>query len=156
MTLSRRRFLFTALSLFGLKIGFMLGLISLTREAAAGKSASDPEQDRFQEAMELELRGAEAVESPAITLEVPGVAEDGAIVPIMLESRIAATDRLVLFVEKNPFPLIAAFEFADRAAPSVSLRIKMNESSAVVVLARARGKYYRTVQWVRVVRGGCG
>jgi sulfur-oxidizing protein SoxY len=152
---SRRRFLVKMLQPLGLKLGVMLGMVNLPRQGFAAKSVSEPEPERFREALRLELRGAEAFESRDITLDVPDVAEDGAVVPILLESRILATDRLVLLVAKNPFPLIASFQFAGRASPFVSLRIKMNESSAVVALARAKGKFYRTMRQVRVVRGGC-
>jgi sulfur-oxidizing protein SoxY len=77
-------------------------------------------------------------------------------VPLTLRSRIPRTDRIVLFVEKNPFPLIAAFDFSAEVIPAVSLNIKMDQSSAVIVLARAAGTLYRAERWVRVVRGGCG
>lgn len=90
-----------------------------------------------------------------IRLDVPVVAEDGAVVPVTVESLIPGTDRLVLLAEKNPFPLVAAFNFGPLAVPFVALRIKMNASADVVALARAGGTYYLTRKAVRVVVGGC-
>lgn len=153
---SRRDFVRNLVRIAGFKVATMFGMVLIPRTAVTGPSRPAIEPDRFREALRLELGGAEPEETGDIVLEIPRIAEDGAIVPVMIESHIPATDRLSLFVQKNPFPLIAAFQFADRAAPFVSLRIKMNESSAVIVIARAKGKHYRTAQWVRVVRGGCG
>ncbi len=150
---SRRRLLALIRSLLGLGFAAKWSVFAPRRAAA---TAETPPPERYREALRTELGGAEPLESREITLVVPTVAEDGALVPVEIESRIAATDRLVLFVEHNPFPLIAAFQFTPGAAPYASLRIKMSESSNVVVLARANGSYFRTAQRVRVVRGGCG
>lgn len=151
----RRRLLVAMLHPLVRRLALTFGALPMSGGvlAAIADTATDP--DRFRDAMRRELRGAEAVETRNITVDAPAVAEDGSVVPIAVESHIDATDRLVILVEKNPFPLIAAFQFADRARPYVSLQIKMNESSAVVALARAEGRYYRTAQRVRVVRGGC-
>ncbi len=154
MAFSRRRLLAAVLGFTGLAAGAVP--TGRSRQTLAAPPSSDLGPDRFRKALSLELRGAQVVDSSEITLEVPAIAEDGAVVPIRLESRIPATDRLVLFVERNPFPLIAAFQFRGAARPWVATRIKINESSTVVLLARAGGQYYRTAQWVRVVRGGCG
>lgn len=154
MTFSRRRLLVAGLSLIGFKVG--AGPISRSRPAPVAPESSDLDPDRFRKSLELELRGAKVEDSNDITLEVPAIAEDGAVVPVSLKSRLPATDRLVLFVEQNPSPLIVAFQFGGEALPLVSTRIKINESSAVILLARAGGQYYGTVQRVRIVRGGCG
>lgn len=156
MNRSRRQFTAGAFGVWALKIARIPALLSFCRGGAAQSAPASLQPDRFQDALGLELRGAVPVDSPLIELSVPAVAEDGAIVPVTLKSRIPHTDRLVIFVEKNPFPLIAAFQLEDQSVPFVSLRIKMNESSAVVALARVGGQYYRTEHRVRVVRGGCG
>ena len=129
------------------------GAVALPR--SGGRVPMAPSRD-FREAWNRETGGVAVSHSDDIALNVPVVAEDGAIVPVALRSRIARTERVVLFVERNPFPFIAAFDFAESAAPSVSFNIKMNESSVVAVLVRAAGRFYRTDRHVRVVRGGCG
>lgn len=112
--------------------------------------------DKLALAIATETSGAVPVESAEVLLEAPDVAEDGALVPVSLESRLPGCDRLWIFVEKNPVPLAACFDFAEDADPFVSLRIKMNESCELVALARAEGGYFSARKKVRVVVGGCG
>jgi sulfur-oxidizing protein SoxY len=110
----------------------------------------------FLKALRHEVGDARIEESVQVVLSVPAVAEDGAVVPVTLESLIPASDRLVLLVEKNPVPLVARFHFAREALPYVSLRIRLNVSCDVVALARSGGRYFMARKPVRVVVGGCG
>jgi len=125
---------------------------------AAVSRASDGESgaDAFAAALRREVGNAELESSDRIALSLPAVAEDGALVPASLESLLPGTDRLVLLAEKNPFPLVVAFDFGSAVLPFVTLRVKLNASGDVVALARAKGRYYMTRRVVRVVVGGCG
>lgn len=96
------------------------------------------------------------IDSPAILLQLPAIAENGAVVPISVQSDLDNIDRLYIFVEKNPTPLAAEFEFSSDVALYVSARIKMAESSNVVVLARQGQQWLRNQQAVKVMVGGCG
>lgn len=156
MSPSRRVFLLSALAAGPLRWVGARSVDEITNRRGHGADKPAMENHRFIEAWNQETHGATATHSADISLEGPTVAEDGAIVPLTLRSRIPGTDRIVLFVEKNPFPLIAAFDFSAEVIPAVSLNIKMDQSSAVIVLARAAGTLYRAERWVRVVRGGCG
>ena len=120
------------------------------------ESHGDAAHKSFAAALERELGSAELVTSERITLTVPAVAEDGAVVPVTLESRIDNTDRLVLLAENNPLPLLAAFTLGTPSLPFVTLRVKLNASGEVFALARANGRYYMAKRMVRVVVGGCG
>ena len=155
MNISRRRFLAAAL------IG---NLSRATARPAEGAPLSAQTEARrrvaassdFREAWSRETGGVAVLDSKEIDLNVPAVAEDGTVVPVAFRSRIASTERMVLFVERNPFPFIAAFDLREGIVPTVSFNIKMNESSAVIVVVRAAGKFFRTDRYVRVVHGGCG
>jgi sulfur-oxidizing protein SoxY len=135
------------------------GLVCVAEYTRAGTRRRIPTDDP-DDALALALRrevGPAGIESTSLlTFTIPSVAEDGAVVPVSLESRIAHTDRLVLFAEKNPFPLLAAFDFAAPALPFVTLRVKLNATGRVVALARANGRYHLVERSVRVVVGGCG
>lgn len=101
--------------------------------------------------------GATTVEdSDQIVLRTPEIAENGAIVPVEIESQIAGTRAIHVLVDKNPQPLAASFDFAEGADPFVALRIKMSESSNVRVIVHAAGRFYRTTNEVKVTIGGCG
>lgn len=96
------------------------------------------------------------IDSPAILLQLPAIAENGAVVPISVQSDLDGIDKLYIFVEKNPTPLAAEFQLSSDVALYVSARIKMAESSNVVVLARQGRQWLRNQQAVQVMVGGCG
>ena len=94
--------------------------------------------------------------SKDLTIEVPEIAENGAVVPIEISSSIPGTTALIVVIDKNPFPLISRFDFKEGALPFVKLNAKLGETSDVRVLAEAAGKYYVTTREVKVTIGGCG
>lgn len=104
-----------------------------------------------------EFAGAIPVmESDDIHLMVPKVAENGAIVPIKVSSSLPKVKSMAVFAEKNPIPLIARIKFGEHAEPIVNARIKMAESSHIIVILNADDKLYTTRESVRVTIGGCG
>ena len=105
----------------------------------------------------LESIGAASVaDSDQIQLKAPEIAENGAIVPVEITSRIPGTQTIYIIADKNPQPLVAIFEIASGIEPFISTRIKMGESSKVRVLVKAAGNFYVTTQEVKVTIGGCG
>jgi sulfur-oxidizing protein SoxY len=95
-------------------------------------------------------------ESGLVELKAPEIAENGAIVPIDVTSRVPGTQSIYLFAEKNQYPLAASFDFFDGAEPLVSTRIKMNESARLIAVVKADGKFYSATREVKVTIGGCG
>ena len=91
-----------------------------------------------------------------IILKAPEIAENGAQVPIEVQSNIADTRVIYLFVDKNPQPMAGSFEFLSGAQPFISTRIKMGETSNLRVVALAGGKYYMVAREIKVTIGGCG
>ena len=63
---------------------------------------------------------------------------------------------MVFFVEKNPTPMIASFEFSNGAEPYIATRVKMAKTSVVRVSVKAGGKSYTNSREVKVTIGGCG
>jgi len=96
------------------------------------------------------------LESSEIVIEAPQIAENGAVVPIEITSKVAGTKSIAVLIEKNPFPLAGQFHFMDGALPFVKVNVKMGESSIVRVVAEAGGKYYTATKEVKVTIGGCG
>jgi len=97
-----------------------------------------------------------AVESSDILIKAPDIAENGAVVPVSVTSNIPGTTSMAIFVEKNPNPMIADFEFLNGAEPFVSTRVKMAKTSVVRVTVKAGGKNYTNNREVKVTIGGCG
>jgi len=122
-------------------------LAAWNKEAFGAKSAADA----------LKSLGVSApAESKDILIEAPQIAENGAVVPVEITSNIPGTRSIAVVVEKNPFPLVAKFDFSESAVPFVKVNVKVGESSFVRAIAEAGGKHYTAAREVKVTIGGCG
>ena len=95
-------------------------------------------------------------EGTELDLTAPEIAEDGAVVPVVVQCRLAGVREIHILVDKNPFSLAASFFFSDGTDPFVSTRIKMNETSSVVALAITDRQAYLARRPIKVTVGGCG
>src|SRR5436305_11761576 len=125
----------------------LVALAAWNKEAVSAKTAGDALKS---------LGIGNATASDDLKVEVPQIAENGAVVPIEISSAIPGTTALIVVIDKNPFPLIARFDFKEGALPFVKVNVKMGETSDIRVLAEAAGKYFVTTREVKVTIGGCG
>lgn len=102
------------------------------------------------------LGATAAADSRDVVIKAPDIAENGAQVPIEVTSRLPNTQSIAIIADKNPFPLVASFEFANGAEPFASTRVKMGQTTNVRAVVKADGKYYVAVREVKVTIGGCG
>ena len=102
------------------------------------------------------LGAAGATESADISIVSPDIAENGAVVPVGVNSKIPNTDTVALLVDKNPNALAGAYQFMDGGVAEVNMRVKMGQSSDVVAIVRADGKFYMAKKEIKVTLGGCG
>ena len=102
------------------------------------------------------MGGSGAAESKDIVINSPDIAENGAVVPFTISSRIAQTEAIALLVEKNPNALVANFSIPAGTEAAVTTRAKMGQTSNVTALVKAGGKFYYTTKEVKVTLGGCG
>lgn len=97
-----------------------------------------------------------AAESKDIVISSPDIAENGAVVPFTVTSRLPKTESIALLVEKNPNALAASFDIPAGTEAGVTTRVKMGQTSNVTALVKADGKFYYTTKEVKVTIGGCG
>ena len=165
-TSSRRSFL-RSCALVG---AGLLGSSSVLRGehllASTGRAVDpgDPEVPNEQVAKILkDLFGDRPIRKGRISLDMPIVAEDGRVVPVIIESDLPMTaDQYVkavhLIVDFNPDPHLAAFHLTP-ALGSVSLqtRIKMKRSTWVrAILETSSGDVWAAYAHVNVSLNGCG
>jgi sulfur-oxidizing protein SoxY len=96
------------------------------------------------------------VNSADILMKAPDIAENGAVVPIAIESRIPGTESIAVLIEKNPNPLAASFDIPAGTETMITTRVKMGETSNVYALVKAKGKYFVARKEIKVTLGGCG
>jgi len=151
----RRQWLRAGLAAGALAAAFVSGMLTPLRALAGEwpKAAFDDTD------VEAAMRDAGIVAPGAtqdIILKAPEIAENGAQVPVEVQSNIADTRIIYLFVDKNPQPMAGSFEFLSGAQPFISTRIKMGETSNLRVVALAGGKYFMVAREIKVTIGGCG
>ncbi len=88
--------------------------------------------------------------------KVPDIAEDGSIVPVTVATDMPGVKSISLFVDANPNPLSARFNFMPGAVAQFKTRIKMGESSDVRAVIETEDALYVAVKNVKVTLGGCG
>ena len=102
------------------------------------------------------MGGSAAEKSGDIVITAPDIAENGAVVPVAVASKIPNTQSISILVEKNPSSLAAEFDILPGTEPNVGTRVKMGQSSNVHAVVKAGGKYYVATKEIKVTLGGCG
>jgi sulfur-oxidizing protein SoxY len=148
MQLSRRLFLQGTVALASL-MALPRALLAAWPEKAFASSAAS-------EAM-TELFGTDqTTPSSAISLSAPEIAENGAVVPITVETTLDNVQSVSIVVDKNPRPLAISFEIPEGTLPNVACRIKMGQTSPVTAVVKTDSGLFSATKEVKVTIGGCG
>jgi len=96
-----------------------------------------------------------------IGIDMPYRAEDAAIVPVTLRTKLSPTDErrvvsITLVIDQNPAPMAAKFELGkDAKVSEISTRVRVNNYTDVHAVAElSDGKLYVTKTYVKA-SGGC-
>ena len=162
---SRRSFLRTcALAGVGLLGANELLQGQVSAAVVLGSAGPDPEVPNEQVARILkDLFGDRPIGKGHISLDMPAVAEDGRIVPVIIESDLAMTpDHYVkavhLIVDHNPDPHLAAYHLTPAlGSVAIQTRIKMKRTTWVrAILETSTGDVWAAYAHVNVSLNGCG
>lgn len=144
-----------------IKTGGALGLLGvlttlglMSESAWAGVDRKVFEATSLKEAFQA-MGGLAPAESALINLDVPETAENGATVPVIVESKLPNTEQISILVDKNPTSLAENWTMPVGTEGYISTRIKMAQTSTIIALVKAGGKYYKVAKEVKVTAGGC-
>lgn len=160
MNISRRAFLRASAGGTALLFAAAAGL--LPQPAMAAAEAAGPVDPRKEfEANTLDgvvkaMGGSTAQKSSEIDLQAPEIAENGAVVPLVIESKLPGTRMIAIVSEKNPHALSAVFHIPEGTEPYVMTRVKVAETSDVIALVQTDKGFFYTDRLVKVTLGGCG
>jgi sulfur-oxidizing protein SoxY len=147
-----RRSVIKAGSALGLLIA--TGILTSKQAMAAADNRAAFEAKTLADA--LTAIGGTGTESKDIAITSPDIAENGAVVPVSVSTTIPNAQEIYILVEKNPFPLAATFMLPAGTEPSVQTRLKMGQSTNVVAVVKADGKFFTATKETKVTLGGCG
>ena len=148
--MKRRKFVknLIAIPVFGSLLKSGAALAEWNVEAFAAETES--------EALDVFFSGRQVAESDAITISVHDLVENGAVVPIKIESDLPAVTSISIMVEKNPNPLIAHFDLSPECKAFIATRIKVGAPSDIIAIVQSGDKLYSKRKYVEVIEGGCG
>ena len=152
---SRRNLLKSSCGFTVLAMATSAGLLKPTDAAAQDWNKAAFDTKSLQDTVKA-LGGAAAAESKDIAITSPDIAENGAVVPVSVTSKLGKTESIAILVEKNPNALSASFDIPGGTEPFVSTRVKMGQTSNVYALVKADGKYFFASKEIKVTLGGCG
>lgn len=155
MDQQRRQAVKAAGGVLAVALATVAGLIKPGRAEAAEWNKAAFETKGMAEVVKA-LGGAAPVESKDIELIVPEIAENGAVVPVTVNSKLPRTESISVLVDKNPNTLAAFFDIPQGTDPYITTRVKMAETSNLRALIKADGKYYYAAKEIKVTLGGCG
>lgn len=102
------------------------------------------------------LGGVTATDSGEVSIDAPDIAENGAVVPVNITSKLDKTRTIAILVEKNPNVLAAMFTIPEGTLPSVQTRVKMAQTCNVFALVKAGGRFVYAAKEIKITLGGCG
>ncbi len=152
MTLSRRKFF----SKLGKSIGYIAVVASLPRIAWAKWNEKAFTAKTLDAAINARYGDAVITESAEVKLKAPAIAENGAVVPIKVKTKLKDVKTISLFVKDNPSPLTTTLSLGPSSIADIQIRIRMGKTSEVIAIVDAGGKLYKASQQVKVTIGGCG
>lgn len=151
MTDNRRAFIKKSVALSAYSIIATGGLLSPFEAQAAWPT----ETDILQQTLKRLFKDQQIVASDKIDIQLPKTAENGATIPITVTSSLNNVESIAILVEKNPLPLAAKFELSPDLEAYVSTRLKIAESSAIMVIVETGDGFYSASAKVFVTLGGC-
>lgn len=152
MKMNRRNFLINVSK----GAAYLAAITALPRLAFAAWNEKAFKAETLEAAFANRYPGIEIVDSDAVKLKAPAIAENGAVVPVSVQTSLPDVKSISLFVEKNPSPLAATFHLMPVNVANVSIRIRMGQTSNLIAVVESGGKLHRIQQEVKVTIGGCG
>lgn len=153
MNNTRRHFLALAGRVGLMALGAAGGLYSRLVQAVDSRPAFEAEDLK---AALTAIGVTDMQDSAEIVLKAPDIAENGAVVPVEVESRLPGTRAIAILVEKNPHQLSAEFAIPEGTAAFVATRLKVAETSNVHAVVKTDAGVFHATKVVKVTLGGCG
>jgi sulfur-oxidizing protein SoxY len=136
--------------------GAILFGCSLLPHRGAQAAAEEPAFAAGSLAEVLRSLGGQPTAGPQISLAVPDLVENGAVVPVEVTSHLPGAQSIYIISESNPFPLVARLDFPEDTVPYVATRIKVARSCDIYAVVRTGDRLYWTSKGTQVTVGGCG
>ena len=100
---------------------------------------------------------ANVTKTNKIIISMPEIAESGGEVGVRVNaSGLKKVESITILAEKNANPMLASFKISKGTDPFIKSRVKLRQTTNVMALIKADGKYYKASKKVKITIGGCG
>ena len=162
----RRRALLKAAALSAASAAITPAILTGSAQAAqAAKVSAIPSASLYPakafaqttEAKALRLMyGAMPTAAATVKMTAPDIAENGAVVPVGVDTSLPNVTAVALLALNNPFTMAAAYQIPPGTDPRISSRLKLAKTTQVVAVVKSGDKLFSTAKPVKVTLGGCG
>ena len=153
--MKRRTFLKGTMASSMLGVAVSAGLLA-PRAVLAAWPESSFKAKKVDDALDALYGTVATKDSADIKIKAPDIAENGAVVPITISTKLASIESISVLIEKNPAPLACVFNLAKNTEGFVSTRVKMGKTSDLIAVVKSGGKLHTAKKTVKVKIGGCG
>jgi sulfur-oxidizing protein SoxY len=130
-------------------------LVALPRVAYAAYSEKAFKQKAGADALQNAYGANATTPSDQVKLKAPDIAENGAVVPLEVQTDMEA-ESIAILITENPSPLAITAEIPAGTKGLVKTRCRMGKTTNVTAVVKSGGKLYTASKEVKVTIGGCG
>jgi sulfur-oxidizing protein SoxY len=130
-------------------------LVALPRVAFAAYSEKAFKQKAGADALQNAYGANATTPSDQVKLKAPDIAENGAVVPLEVQTDMEA-ESIAILITENPSPLAITAEIPAGTKGLVKTRCRMGKTTNVTAVVKSGGKLYTASKEVKVTIGGCG
>ena len=130
-------------------------LVALPRVAFAAYSDKAFKQKVGADALQNAYGANATTPSDQVKLKAPDIAENGAVVPLEVQTDMEA-ESIAILITENPSPLAITAEIPAGTKGLVKTRCRMGKTTNVTAVVKSGGKLYTASKEVKVTIGGCG
>jgi sulfur-oxidizing protein SoxY len=130
-------------------------LAALPRVAFAAYSEKAFKQKTGADALQNAFGANATTPSDQVKLKAPDIAENGAVVPVEVQTDMEA-ESIAILIKENPSPLAITAEIPAGTKALVKTRCRMGKTTQVTAVVKSGGKLYTASKEVKVTIGGCG
>ena len=152
--MNRRKFLGLGLGLGAAAMMLPTTLSAVNFRETKISAFEGPKSHTVDEAM-TELFGTSKTTAANVKLKAPDIAENGAVVPLQISSKLAG-NTVAVFQDANPESLVAVFTVPADGIIDYKLRIKLAKTGTVTVVVQDGTTLFSASKMVKVTAGGCG
>jgi sulfur-oxidizing protein SoxY len=152
--MNRRKFLGLGLGLSAAAMMLPSSLIAVNFRETKTSAFEGAKSHTVEDSM-TELFGTSKTTVGQVKLKAPDIAENGAVVPIHVTSKLAGKT-VAVFQDANPESLVAVFSVPANGLIDYKLRIKLAKTGTVTVVVQDGTTLFSASKMVKVTAGGCG